>query len=106
MCARLRIEGKIQALKKSVPKGDKKRKKEVAVQISALEEEIKTLSLSEKDDRQCHADACNGTWCKKTSYRRMEPPLKQSYFVSKLIINLQKCSQVTAVTFMQKNSAF
>ena len=52
-------------MKKSVPKGDRKRKKEVAVQISALEEEIKTLSLSEKDDRQSHADACNGALCIK-----------------------------------------
>lgn len=48
-------------MKKSVPKGDKKRKKEVAVEIAVLEEEIKVLSLSDKDGQQLPAEACNGT---------------------------------------------
>lgn len=33
----------IQALKKSVPKGDKKRKKEVAAEISSLEQQLEEI---------------------------------------------------------------
>jgi len=41
---------KIQGLKKSVPKGDKKWKKDVTAQIAQLEQEIKERHEAELDD--------------------------------------------------------
>lgn len=39
----LYIAGKIQSLKKSIPKGDKRKKREVTSEITKLEQEMKTL---------------------------------------------------------------
>ena len=41
---------RIQALKKSVPKGDKKKKKDVTAQIAQLEQEVKERHNAELDE--------------------------------------------------------
>jgi hypothetical protein len=43
------IRAKIQQLKKSIPKGDKKRKKEVADEIAKLEQELNALTVNDGD---------------------------------------------------------
>ena len=43
------LRAKIQALKKSVPKGDKKKKKEVQAEIAMLEAELEQLTIKEDE---------------------------------------------------------
>ncbi|XP_065913349.1 deubiquitinase OTUD6B-like [Dysidea avara] len=52
------LRARIQALKKSVPKGDKKKKKDVTAQIAQLEQEIKERHESELDEynKKCSTD--------------------------------------------------
>ena len=46
------FSAKIQALKHSVPKGDKKKKKEVALEIAKLEEDLSVRHKNELDSLQ------------------------------------------------------
>jgi len=51
---------RIQALKKSVPKGDKKKKKDVTAQIAQLEQEIKERHDAELDECNKVIYQCRG----------------------------------------------
>ena len=46
------LQAQIQALKKSVPKGDKKKKKEITENIAQLEEDLNTRHKKELDELQ------------------------------------------------------
>ena len=53
------ITGSIQRLKHAVPKGDKKRKKEVTLQIAKMEAELEDKHTQEQDQlRQVNKHSC------------------------------------------------
>eukprot|EP00056_Hartaetosiga_gracilis_P001397 m.44718 g.44718 ORF g.44718 m.44718 type:complete len:291 (+) comp10620_c0_seq2:61-933(+) len=52
-----KLQGEMTRLKKSAPKGDKKKKKEVAAQIEQMEKDMKMKHLQEIKDLECSGDS-------------------------------------------------
>ena len=68
LCTLLYVSlGRIQALKKSVSKGDKKRKKEITTEIAQLEAEIQSRHESELNMHTSSAPSSSSTHDEETS---------------------------------------